>query len=78
MFVYHSNYKSSLLQVLTLPGLEVEENIKKKAADKWAISHCLEKKQDVNEQNIMDSLQECLYVYRDDSASHRLVLGAFT
>ncbi|CAG5132614.1 unnamed protein product [Candidula unifasciata] len=67
-----------LNEVLTLPGVTVDESLKKEVVDKWAINFCEEKKQEVTEENIMDSLQDCLYVYRDDSVSHRYVMDSVT
>lgn len=67
-----------LNDVLTLPGLDIDESVKRDVADKWAKNQCKETKIEVNEETVMDSLQDCLYVYRDDDGSHRYVLDSLT
>ncbi|XP_005092377.1 BTB/POZ domain-containing protein 6 [Aplysia californica] len=67
-----------LNELLTLPGLDVDEKTKKEVTDSWAKNHCEELKREVSIENVMDSLQDCLYVYRDDSASHRYVMDSVT
>ncbi|KAH9513229.1 hypothetical protein Btru_034428 [Bulinus truncatus] len=66
-----------LNQILTLPGVEVDEAIKKDVLTRWANNQCKDK-QEGNIDNLMDSLQDCLYVYRDDSKSHRYIMDSVT
>ena len=61
----------SLCQLLTLPGVDVDEKVKKEAVETWARNHQEEKKMGNSVENLMDSLNDCLYVYRDDTTSHR-------
>ncbi|KAK3732116.1 hypothetical protein RRG08_026500 [Elysia crispata] len=67
-----------LNELLTLPGLDVDEKVKKDAVETWARNHQEEKKGDASVDNLMDSLNDCLYVYRDDENSHRYVMDSVT
>uniref|UniRef100_A0A2C9KTZ7 BTB domain-containing protein n=1 Tax=Biomphalaria glabrata TaxID=6526 RepID=A0A2C9KTZ7_BIOGL len=67
-----------LNQILTLPGVEVEEDVKKDVLTRWANNQRKENKQETSVDNLMDSLQDCLYVYRDDSHCHRYIMDSLT
>ncbi|GFO05278.1 BTB/POZ domain-containing protein 6 [Plakobranchus ocellatus] len=67
-----------LNELLTLPGLDVDESVKKEAVETWARNHQEEKKIGASVENLMDSLNDCLYVYRDDASSHRYVMDSVT
>ncbi|RUS80633.1 hypothetical protein EGW08_011583 [Elysia chlorotica] len=67
-----------LNELLTLPELDVDEKVKKEAVETWARNHQEEKKADTSMGNLMDSLNDCLYVYRDDDNSHRYVMDSVT
>ncbi|XP_059147669.1 BTB/POZ domain-containing protein 6-like isoform X4 [Physella acuta] len=70
--------KNLLNMVLTLPGLDVEESLKQEVVDRWTKYHNSEAKEEINEETVLDSIQDCDYVYRDDAASHRYILNSLT
>lgn len=67
-----------LNELLTLPGLDVDEKEKKVAVETWHRNHQEENKNKASMENLMDSLNDCLYVYRDDKNSHRYVMDSVT